>query len=110
MWKKGQVLFEWPLNEKLYFASRAQIYFGSFQKFAIGVKIGVNLLMYIETASTIIVSEDFTITNTITITTQLRIRLVCNDLAIAGISDGTASSSYMNNICSKKFMVFIIAH
>ncbi len=47
----------------------------------------------VETASTIILSEDFTISNTIKTTTKLKIRFVCNDLAVAAISDATASSS-----------------
>ncbi len=47
----------------------------------------------VETARTMIVSEDFAISNTIKTTTKLRIRFVFNDLAVAAISDATTSSS-----------------
>ena len=49
----------------------------------------------VETANTIIASEDFTISNKMKIKTKLKTRFVFNDLAVAAISDATASSSFV---------------
>ncbi len=58
----------------------------------------------VETARTMTVSENFTISNKIKISTKLRIRFVCNDLAAAAISDATASSSFVPDLKSSPNM------
>jgi hypothetical protein len=77
--------------------------FWIFPKFAIVVRMGTKPFN-VETASTMIVSENFTMSKKIKISTKLRIRFVCNDLAAAAISDATASLSFVPDMKSSLTM------